>query len=183
LSSDDRRRDQILSYVQGVVIPSVRENGWHVHGHTVNPTELGGNITYTVGLTEAALPELALAGLPHDTAAVILNDCARSHLRNQMVAGARYHSAAGATVLVIDAPGVVGPLGRTMYGAQVCFLQLLWSCPHGHYPNQDAWGEDHPRQPVYAHPLPEEFLPTGSGVVGHLDEVTQRSDRRRWGRR
>jgi Domain of unknown function (DUF4262) len=183
VSEEDRRRDEILGYIQRVAIPAVREHGWHVHGHMTSATELGGNITYTVGLTEAWLPELAMTGLPHTTAAVVLNDCARTHLRNEMVAGARYHSAAGATVHPIAAPGLVGPLARAMYGAGVRFLQLLWECPHGHVPTDPAWGDDHPRQPVYTFPIPEDVLPRGGGVVGHLDEVSARQDRRRWGRR
>lgn len=182
MSKEDRRRDEILRYIQHVAIPAVREYGWHVHGHMVSATGLGGNITYTVGLTEAGLPELAMTGLPHTTAAVILNDCARTHLRNELVVGGRYRSAAGANIHVIDGPGVIGPLARAMYGSGVRFLQLLWACPHGHYPTDPAWGDDHPRQPVYAFPLPADVLPTGRGVVGHLDEVAERTDWRRWGR-
>lgn len=165
---------RILDYIRDVAVPSVREHGWHVHGHTLSARKLGGNITYTVGLTEAALPELAVAGLPHTAAAVILNDCARSHLRNELVAGARRVSAAGATLEVVAAPGVVGPLARAMYGARVRFLQLVWACPDGHFPGDAAWRPvDHPAQPVYDVALDAGLLPAGDGVVDRFDETAR----------
>jgi hypothetical protein len=175
------RTDEILAYIHEVALPLVREHGWHVQGHCAETDGLGGNITYTVGLTEAGLPELAVSGLPHGAAATILNHCARTHLRQELGVDMRYRTGAGTNLHVIDAPGVMGPLARTMYGAAVRFRQLLWACPHGHYPNFPQWGDDHPRQPVYAIPLPSDMLPTGDGVVGHLDEVTRRNDQRQGG--
>lgn len=172
--------DDILTFINDVALPSVKEHGWHVHGHMVSATELGGNITYTVGLTEAGLPELAVTGLPHNTAAVILNDCARTHLGAEMRPGVQYFSAGGSHLLVVDAPGIVGPLARVMYGESVRFRQLLWADNVGRFPTSPAWRDGgHPRQPVYDEPLAEDLLPGSAGVVGHLDEVLRRNDERR----
>lgn len=168
----------MLRYVHEVALPAARERGWHVHGHTVDASELGGNITYTVGLTEAGLPELAVTGLPHAVAAQILDDCAQVHLRLEMPVGSRYRTPGDALVLVVNGRGVTGPLARIMYGRRVQFRHLLWACPDGHFPGDPQWGDDHPRQPVYARPLPAGLLPAGDGVVGHLDEVNRRNDLR-----
>lgn len=159
--------DELLAYIERVALPEVRKNGWHVHGHTIDPGRQDGNITYTVGLTEAGLPELALAGLPHDIAAVILNDCARKHLTEALRPGRSYNSAGGAYLDVVDAPGIPGPLARAMYGGRVRFLQLLW----------DVLADP----VVYDQPLPAELLPAGDGVVGHRDEVGLRNEHRRMG--
>ncbi len=172
--SDDL--DRMLEYIRKVAVPAVREHGWHVHGHMTSATQLSGNITYTVGLTEAGLPELAMTGLPHEIAAVILNDSARQHLQAEIRPGLQFQSAGGSLLRAVDAPGVIGPLARSMYGAPVRFLQLLWACPHEHFPTEPEWLDDHPQQPVYTTPLPAELLPEGGGVVGHMDEVTQRRD-------
>lgn len=167
--------DQVLAYINQTVLPRIARDGWVVQAHNLS-TELGGNVTYTVGLTDADLPELAIAGLPHEVAGVILNDCARTHLGVQIRAGLVYYTAGGTTVKVVDAPGVEGPLARALYGARVRFLQLLWPDPDGNFPTSPAWTpNNHPAQPVYDQALPGIAEWDGvRGVVGHMDEVALR---------
>jgi Domain of unknown function (DUF4262) len=167
--------DDALRYLRQQVLPDVHKHGWAVHGHTVDPTELAGNITYTVGLTEAGMPELAICALPQDQAAVVLNAAAGVHINGGIALGQWVTLAQSFRFMPVDAPGVVGPVARSLYGRQVRFWQLLWPDPlDGLLPTDERWDRCYPKQPVWSQPLPEELLPTGDGLVGHLDEVARR---------
>ncbi|MCZ7478824.1 DUF4262 domain-containing protein [Micromonospora sp. WMMC273] len=66
---------------QDETVAAVREvvaaHGWAVKG-------VGPNIAYTVGLTEAGLPELVLIGVRVEVAARVLNDLARRSLEAEL---------------------------------------------------------------------------------------------------
>lgn len=165
-----------LRYLRQVAIPLVREHGWIVNAYNAN-TSLGGNITYTAGLTEAGIAELAVAGLPHAPAGLLLNDAARVHLNSELIPGESYPTCNGVVLRVVDAPGVIGPVARSLYGRQVRFRQLLWPDTAGVYPDQPGWTETpHPYQPIYMEPPPGYRPPDGDGLVGLLDRLDHRRD-------
>lgn len=82
--TDARRR--ILAY------------GWMIQGVAdVNDSSGLNDQLYTVGLTDAGLPELVLCGIPRNTmaqnaATAVLNHLARQSLAQELVAGRRYPS-------------------------------------------------------------------------------------------
>lgn len=165
-----------LRYLRGVVIPLIRENGWIVVPFNLN-TSLAGNITYTCGLTEAGVAELAVAGLPHEAAGVLLSDAGRVHLNTELRPGMLLPTGNGVALRVVDAPGIVGTMARSLYGRQVRFWQLLWPDRDGVYPDEPGWTDSpHPRQPIYTDPPAGFEPPAGDGLVGLLDILTRRRD-------
>jgi len=165
-----------LRYLREVSIPLIRQHGWIVNGFNAS-TSLAGNITYTAGLTEAGVAELAVAGLPHAPAGLLLNDAARVHLNSELAPGMSVPTSNGVTLRVVDAPGVIGPVSRSLYGQQVRFWQLLWPDPDGVYPDQPGWTATlHPRQPIYTDPPTGYRPPAGDGLVGLLDHLSRRQD-------
>lgn len=67
----------------------IREQGWAVKG-------VGPYIAYTVGMTDAGLPELVLIGVPVEPAARVLNELARRSLDAELVPGRLYRVAEAA---------------------------------------------------------------------------------------
>lgn len=177
-----------MRYLNEKAIPNMREYGWTVEAHMdldAPTSDTGEFVTYTSGLTEAGVPELVISGLPHEIAAVMLNDVAALHLRTELRAGMTVHAAGGAPLQVVDAPGVVGPVARALFGQRARFLQLLWPNAAGQFPTDadTVWSRSgHPKQPTFTDPLPAERLPQGDGVLGHYDQVALRHDREELGR-
>lgn len=166
-----------VAYLRTQCLPTIQREGWMVSGHNRTALDLGGNITYTAGLTEAGVPELAMAGLPHETAAVLLNRLARMHLAEELQPG-RQVLLDGHPFLIVDAPGVIGPVARSLYGRHVRFRQVLWPDRDGRHPTDPVWRRaTHPTQTIYDQPMPAHMRPTGDGLVGVLDEIEHRSTR------
>jgi hypothetical protein len=162
---------EAMTYLREQAIPLIRDHGWMIAGHTRSELSPGGAITYTAGLTEAGIAELAMTGLPHEPSAVLLNFLARVHLESEFSAGREVLMPNATTLRLVDAPGVIGPIARSLYGARARFLQVLWPDPQGRYPTDRGWSQELVPQPVYSEPLTEYLLPTGDGLVGILDEV------------
>lgn len=162
---------EAMAYLRDNAIPLIRENGWMVAGHDRSEMSPGGSITYTAGLTDAGIAELVITGLPHEPAAVLLNYLARVHLENEFAPGRAVLMPNASTLRLVDAPGVLGPIARALYGNRVRFLQVLWPDPAGRYPTDRTWSQEVVPQPVYAEPLAGYLLPLGDGLVGKLDEV------------
>lgn len=164
-----RFADQV-AWLRNEVIPVIRAHGWYCHGYDQPSGQLAGAITYTAGLTEAGVPELAIVGLPHEPAAVMLNFLARLHLEREFVAGVRVPMPNATELEMVDAPGIIGPIARALYGRRVRFVQALWPDMAGRYPTDGGWAHDLARQVPYVDPLPGYLMPAQDGVVGVLDE-------------
>jgi hypothetical protein len=169
--TSDRER---LAYLREQALPTIRERGWMVASHA-RPGQTGGEVSYTAGLTEAGRAELLVARLPSTLAAVILNDVARTHLSRALSPGMEVPAAGGGWVRVVDAPGALAPVARSLYGRHARFLQLLWGMG-GVYPDSPSWSASYPAQPIYSVPLPDSVLPTSDGLVGLLDRHALNED-------
>jgi hypothetical protein len=141
---DDRLR-AYLDHARQVIA----KHGWMVQG--VFPTEAvpGVPFAYTIGLSAAGLPELVIAGLPAENAAVILNAAARTHLTRQFQPGEVIGDAAQVPLFVIAAPHAEIQQARNLYGDEVSALQLVWPDENGHYPDEPGWTMPPDAQPLY----------------------------------
>ena len=104
----------------------IAEKDWSVCAHTDDATTINGNVTYTVGLTEKGRPELAIVGLPHTLATVLLNECARAHLHTPFRLDDTVHTAAGVALTVQAAPALSTPVAAALYDGRERFLLLIW---------------------------------------------------------
>lgn len=117
-------------YLDQVILPLVRRNGWAVQGVTGRRP-----FAYTVGLTDCGLPELVVTGLRDGVAATVLNAAAAEHLHEQLVPGARVTAGGLALeVLPVAVPGRHLLTAFAVYGDQVSALQLVWPDGRGRYP-------------------------------------------------
>lgn len=102
----------------------IHAQGWMVQGVASSSDASGdGDMMFTVGLTEAGLPELVIIGIPRDpaghaVAVAVLNHLARLSLADELVAGGVYPAGLDeAEVTVTDRqPGKPLSLAWLMYG-------------------------------------------------------------------
>jgi hypothetical protein len=140
-----------------------------VQGVFSTEADPGPNFAYTVGLTEAGLPELVITGLPHhDLAAELLNTAARLHLADEIRAGREVTEAATVALRAVDAPGTIAGPAFALYGRRVRFVQLVWPDQGGAYPGDDGWALGD-AQPLFTEPLPPEDRPDHDGLVAAID--------------
>lgn len=120
-ASEEQARQAFLDMIRA----GIREHGWVVQ-FTQRRT---GTVGYTVGLTDAGLPELAIFSAPPEVAAAILNDLARQSLADELAPGREY------TVAIADKPFEVFPLpgmhravllrtATAVYGSRVKALRV-----------------------------------------------------------
>lgn len=119
----------------------IRQYGWFVQG--VFPTKEGDpSFAYTIGLTEAGLPELLISGaLDIKLMQDLLNDAARIHLNNELLPGAELSDIANVTFKV-RACGPHPPIQQALNyyrdvngkKGRVRVLQLVWPDESGAYP-------------------------------------------------
>jgi hypothetical protein len=163
-------------YLRNECLPLIRAHGWMCAGHEMPSGQLASTITYTAGLTEAGIAELAMVGLPYNNAAVLLNFLARLHLENTLREGSMVPMPNATELKLVDAPGLIGPVARALYGRRVRFLQAMWPDGRGLYPTDPGWPADLHAQPVFDVVPPGYLAPVGDGLVGALDAVHQRGE-------
>lgn len=118
----------------------IAEHGWMVQGVFPTANDPGVGFCYTVGLTVAALPELVISGLPHETAATLLNLAGERSLGAEFKAGDVLDGIAGVPLRVVAAPSAAVNMARHLYGfGRVVALQLVWPDTAGAYPGDAGW--------------------------------------------
>lgn len=159
------QRIKFREHMLARVIPVIRKHGWMVQGVFGTKTDPGPNFAYTIGLTEAGIPELVITGLPHGLATVLLNAYARRHfLVEELHAGDEVTKAPSLVPFrVVDAPGTIGGPATVLYGKHARFLQLVWPDQDGNYPGDPGWTYDGDAQPVFSTPRPDP--PTNDGMI------------------
>jgi hypothetical protein len=137
--------------------------GWVIQGVLPRQGDKDIPFAYTVGLTEAGLPELVISGLPVGTAQSILNTAARQSLETSLRPGQALTDVASVPLRVIDAPFAEVNMARRLYpGKDVQALQLVWPDSAGAYPAEPGWSL-RDAQPIYA-PVPQHSRPQATGV-------------------
>ncbi len=126
----------------------VAEQGWMVLG--VFASAEAPDITpwhYTVGLTDAGLPELLVSGLGPTQGQEILNTAAARHIRDEIVVG-MLDDVASMPLKVVPGPtgecvqqawNYVGDPRRREPG-RVRVLQLVWPDVDGRFPGDEGFG-------------------------------------------
>jgi hypothetical protein len=123
----------------------IAEHGWAVqtiHGDQDDPP-----FSYTVGLTEAGLPELVIIGLPENVAGTILNMLAKRSLETDLEVGQRYELPNGDQNLEYLIGPVSSPSRRSylkmaavLYDRhRVKALQVIWPSKDGLFPTDEGW--------------------------------------------
>lgn len=122
------------------VVKGVREHGWVVQGIHPCAGQDGKVYAHTVGLTDAGLPELLVAGLDSAAMAEILNRGARFTLSSELSDGdvvTEFCSVPLQVKQINNEPAVVA---RKLYPDKVVeLLQLVWPDSGGAYPGDSAW--------------------------------------------
>jgi hypothetical protein len=149
--ASQRQREQYAAHIRKLIA----EHGWAIQG--VGDTATEPPFSYTVGMTEAGLPELVIVGLSHETGGVILNMLAKQSLAEELVVGRRYDLVNGDRVLTC----LIGQVSRANtrryllaagyhYGwHRTKALQAFWPSEHGHFPTDTGWDSDG-TQPILA---------------------------------
>lgn len=134
----------------------ILEHGWMVHGVFRTAPEDPPEFAYTIGLTDAGLPELLISGnMEPGLLMHLLNAAAKLHLADELVAGQDVEDIAN-VVFKVRACGPDAPVqqARNYYGdphgmlGKVQVLQLIWPDERGVYPGSFLWAEEN-RQPLY----------------------------------
>lgn len=135
------QRDQYAAQLRQIIA----EHGWAVqtvHGDLVDPS-----FSYTVGLTDAGLPELIIIGLPERASGLILNQLARRSLEAELVVGQRYELPNADHTLEY----LIGPVSPTnvrqrlkiaavLYDRhRISALQVIWPSKEGLFPGDEGW--------------------------------------------
>lgn len=124
---------QIKDYLD-LVRAQIKEHGWIILGvFPVDKDDLG--FAYTVGLTEAGLPELVLSGAWNEQAQQLLNIAGEQHCRTEIKAGDTVEDIANVPFRAIDAPLAEVNTARRLYGeSRVRAVQLVWPDENGLWP-------------------------------------------------
>lgn len=136
-------RQDFLNILRGKIL----KNGWAVQYIEDKPS----SFAYTVGLSEAALPELLITGLPPEPSLRLLNTVA-NYLVHQC------EPKPGDTITLPDDwfgefVEVAEPAVHLGFAAELCgpgirALQLVWHDKDGHSPWCSEFNRGGPRQPV-----------------------------------
>jgi len=116
-------------------------HGWAVIGVFPTCAEDGPPFSYTAGLTDKGLPELAIYGLPPHTAGGVLNAAARYALdHGELPCGKPISGllAGGLSVvaLTMDDTDDLSTV-RAIYGVVLAAQQIVWPDAHNRMPWQD----------------------------------------------
>lgn len=106
---------------------------------------------YTVGLTEAGLPELVVTGMQVDDACDLLNDVAQHVVHAEPPApGERIPLVGGPLLEVVrvTTPDAHLHTAVALFGSRVSALQLVWADDRGHWPWQPGFRGLRGGQPV-----------------------------------
>ena len=136
---DHPEADQ-ADYHRDVVLPTIERYGWMVQA--VGGDRLHAPFAYTVGLTEAGLPELLVTGLSQVRAATLLNRAGEHWLHVDLEPGGGVQLVvAGIRVEVVDLPTPSAHLfvADELYGEDVRAQQLVWADTRGVWP----WDRGH----------------------------------------
>lgn len=146
MSDDEQMRARMLAYTTRVR-ELVGKDGWMVQG--VFPTEPGDVwLAYTVGLTDAGLPELFMAGLSGGQLHGLLNALAARHIAREIVAGATVRGVGSVPLRVIGAPRAPIGFARQLYGVRASAVQVVWPDDEGRWPGTPRWRAN-PVQPLF----------------------------------
>ncbi len=127
--------DEQMGDYQGRIDAVIKEYGWMVQGVFPNGPEQGIGFAYTIGLTEAGLPELLISGTYNEQAKNLLNAIAKRHAGQELKHGDTLDDMANVPFRVIDAPQASVGIAERRYGAgKVRVLQLVWPDSHGLWP-------------------------------------------------
>lgn len=131
----------------------IGEHGWAVIGVFPTAQDDGVPFSYTVGLTDKGLPELAVYGLDPVTGGAILNGVAQRMIdTGELRGGERLEGelAGGLPLAVIDMADT-GDLTtvRRVYGAVLAARQIVWPDPQGRMP-WEGWNVPDAAQPIAA---------------------------------
>lgn len=138
-----RRLDQHTAVVRKMI----DQQGFMVQAVFPKDAEQGPAFAYTVGLTAKGLPELLVAGVPHEVAAQILTEAVPPLVEGLIRAGAPWQCPEwmGPHMQVVVVPPVVGVMGGAyrLYGVEsVAGLQLLWADTRGRFPFHPDYGDE-----------------------------------------
>lgn len=135
------QRDQYAAQLRTIIA----EHGWAVQG--VHATETAPPFSYTVGLTDAGLPELIIIGLPTNVAGIVLNRLAKESLTEELETGRKYDLPNGDQTLPYLI-GTVSSVNRREYlkvaaslydRHRIKALQVIWPSKEGLFPEDDGW--------------------------------------------
>lgn len=116
-------------------------HGWAVIGVFPTCAEDGPPFSYTVGLTDRGLPELAIYGLPPQTAGGVLNVAARHAVDNgelpcgQPITGLLAGGLPVVAVAMEDTDDLTTVRG--LYGVVLAAQQIVWPDSQGRMPWED----------------------------------------------
>ena len=116
-------------------------HGWAVIGVFPTCAEDGPPFSYTVGLTDRGLPELAIYGLPPQTAGGVLNVAARHAVDNgelpcgQPITGLLAGGLPVVAVAIEDTYDLTTVRG--LYGVVLAAQQIVWPDSQGRMPWED----------------------------------------------
>lgn len=116
-------------------------HGWAVIGVFPTCAEDGPPFSYTVGLTDHLLPELAIYGLPPHTAGGVLNAAARYAVDNgelpcgQTISGLVAGGLPVVAVAMQDTDDLTSVRG--LYGVVLAAQQIVWPDARGRMPWED----------------------------------------------
>ncbi len=129
----DRWTDQEVAEYQARIGEVIKKYGWMVQGvFPTGPADLG--FAYTIGLTEAGLPELIISGTYDNQAKNLLNSAARQHASNEFAHGDTVDGIANVPFRAIDAPEAPINIAHQRYGSRVRAVQLVWPDANGRWP-------------------------------------------------
>lgn len=143
----DKSRDD---YYDEVVLPIISRSGWMVQA--VGGSRARAPFAYTVGLTDAGLPELVATGLSALRSAELLNAVAFHYLHADPVPkpGDRFRLNDGPCLEVVALPHPEAHLfvATDLYGDAVRAHQLVWADDRGRWPWERAHRASRGGQPV-----------------------------------
>lgn len=139
----------------------INRHGWMVEGVFGTDSLPGPSYAYTVGLSAHGFPELCMAGLPHETLQMLLNDVAkrvydtnRRYIHGEVlddVLGGGYK------VTVVDGPASLDTIwpgsAYGLYGQEAVTLQqVVWPDNEHRYPWDEGYSLTRENQPVIGRP-------------------------------
>lgn len=146
----DHPQKSRADYMEEVVLPTIRRFGWMVLA--VGGSRLYAPLAYTIGLTEAGLPELVVTGLNAGRSCDLLNTVAQYCLGVDPppLHGERVHLDGGPCAEVVDVPNPEAHLfvADDVYGPSLRARQLVWADARGRWPWEAGHRASRGGQPV-----------------------------------
>lgn len=151
-SPDQQQIDQHMAIIRQTIL----DHGWMVQGVFSTPDDPEPSFAYTIGLTEAGLPELLIAGnIKHAVMAQLLNSAGSLHVKNEIKPGDVLDEIASMPLRVRAVKDTL-PLQQAhnyyrdpqRVRGVVSALQLVWPDKAGAYPDQVFYDRSM-AQPLY----------------------------------